>query len=48
MATENQTMREWEIVRFAPKFTSFRFVKQEDFCGVMARTYFVKNCLDLP
>ena len=29
-------------------FTSIRLVKQEDFCGAIAPTYFVENCLDLP
>ena len=29
------------------KFTSIRLVKQEDFCGAIALTYFVENCLDL-
>ena len=23
-------------------------LKQEDFCGAIALTYFVENCLDLP
>ena len=25
-----------------------RLLKQEDFCGAIALTYFVENCLDLP
>ena len=25
-----------------------KLVKQEDFCGAIALTYFVENCLDLP
>ena len=29
------------------RFTSIRLVKQEDFCGAIALTYFVENCLDL-
>ena len=27
---------------------SIKFVKQEDFCGAIALTYFAENCLDLP
>ena len=30
------------------RFTSNGLVKQEDFCGAIARTYFVENCWDLP
>ena len=30
------------------RFTSIRLVKQEDFCGEIALTYFAENCLDLP
>ena len=30
------------------RFTSIKLVKQEDFCGAIALTYFVENCLDLP
>ena len=30
------------------RFPSIRPVKQEDFCGAIALTYFVENCLDLP
>ena len=28
-------------------FTSIKLVKQEDFCGAIALTYLVENCLDL-
>ena len=29
------------------RFTSIKFVKQEDFCGAIALTLFVENCLNL-
>ena len=38
---------EREAVKFATRFTSISFVKKEDFCGAIALTYFVENCLDL-
>ena len=28
------------------RFTSIKPVKQEDFCGAIALTYFAENCLD--
>ena len=28
------------------RFTSIKLVKQEDFCGAIALTYFAENCLD--
>ena len=30
------------------RFTSIKLVKEEDFCGTIALTHFVENCLDLP
>ena len=30
------------------RFTSIKLVKQEDFCGAIALTCLVENCLDLP
>ena len=39
LATETQTS--------LTRFTSIKLAKQDDFCGAIARTYFVENCLDL-
>ena len=39
---------QWETGKFAAGFKSIRLVKQEDFFGAVALTYFVENCLDLP
>ena len=39
LATKTQTS--------SNRFTTIRLVKHEDFCGAIALTYFVENCLDL-
>ena len=53
VATETQTsltftVGEWEIVEMKLDSRVIILLKQEDFCGAIALTYFVKNCLDLP
>ena len=36
------------ILRWESGRQSIRLVKQEDFCGAIALTYFVENCFELP
>ena len=38
----------WKIVEMQPDSQVIILLKQEDFCGAIALTYFVENCLDLP
>ena len=42
---EHFKVAEWETVKFATRFTCCRFVKQEDFYGVIALIYFVEKLL---
>ena len=39
---------EWKAVKIQLDSQVIRLLKQEDFCGAIALTYFVENCLDLP
>ena len=39
---------EWKAVKMQLDSREVRLLKQEDFCGAIAITYFVENCLDLP
>ena len=39
---------EREAVKMQLDLRVIRLLKQEDFCGATALTYFVENCLDLP
>ena len=39
---------EWKTVKMQLDSRVIRLLKQEDFCGAIALTYFVENCLDLP
>ena len=39
---------EWKTVKIQLDSQVIRLLKQEDFCGAIALTYFVENCLDLP
>ena len=39
---------EWKTVKIQLDLQVIRLLKQEDFCGAIALTYFVENCLDLP
>ena len=38
-------MEEWEIAKFATRFTSIKLVKQEDFCGAIALAHFAEKLL---
>ena len=38
---------EWKTVKMQLDLRAIRLLKQEDFCGAIALTYFVENCLDL-
>ena len=38
----------WETIKIQLDSRVIRLLKQEDFYGPIAFTYFVKNCLDLP
>ena len=38
----------WETVDMQQDSRVVILLKQEDFCGAIALTYFVENCLDLP
>ena len=38
---------EWEAFKMQLDSRAIRLLKQEDFCGVIALTYFVENGLDL-
>ena len=39
---------QWKTVKMQLGSRVIRLLKQEDFCGAIAVTYFVENCLDLP
>ena len=39
---------EWKTAKMQLDSGVIRLLKQEDFCGTIALTYFVENCLDLP
>ena len=39
---------EWKTVKMKLYSQVIGILKQEDFCQVIALTYFVENCLDLP
>ena len=38
---------EWKTVKMELDAQVIRLLKQEDFCGTIALTCFVENCLDL-
>ena len=38
---------EWKTVKIQLDSRVIRLLKQEDFCGAIALTYFVEKCLDL-
>ena len=38
---------EWKTVKMKLYSRVIGILKQEDFCAVIALTYFVENCLDL-
>ena len=39
---------EWKKVKMQLDSRVIRLLKQKDFCGAIALTYFVENCLDSP
>ena len=39
---------EWDTIKMQLDSRVIRFLKEEDFCGAIALTNFVENCLDLP
>ena len=39
---------EWETVEMQLDSQVVILLKQKDFCGAVALTYFIENCLDLP
>ena len=39
---------EWEIIEMQLDSGVIRLLKQKDFCGAIALSYFVENDLDLP
>ena len=41
-------MVEWKTVKIQLDSQVIILLKQEDFCGAIALSYFAENCLDLP
>ena len=41
-------MVEWKTVKIKLDSQVIILLKQEDFCGAIALSYFPENCLDLP
>ena len=39
---------EWDTIKMQLDSRVIRLLKEEDFCGAIALTNFVENCLDLP